>query len=554
DIRFRAPGSTATTAKLGMAYSAPALAYTNDLHRIYNIVLTSGSNVQNLNLPIVPNGVVYDSVLRTSIAGATVTLLNAGTGIAISSSCLDDANQQNQLTTANGYYKFDINFSQADCVAGGDYLIQITPPATGYNTGLSAVIAPQTYAITAPLDVPSCPGTANDAITATANICEATPSELNPSLAVPAGSAGTNYYLHLTLNNTTVPDDSQLFNNHIPLDPVLNNAVSITKTSSLVNVTRGKLVPYTITVRNGLPVILTNSNIVDTYPAGFKYVQGSARLNGVATEPAQSGLTLTWSNIDLVPNVTQTIKLLLIVGGGVNEGKYINQAQVIDTITNTPASEIATATVRVIADPDLDCSDVIGKVFDDKNLNGYQDEKEQGLAGVKLVTVRGIVSTTDKYGRFHVTCAVVPNEDRGSNFVIKLDERSLPTGYRMTTENPRVQRATRGKMLKFNFGSALHRVVSMDMADDVFVPGSTEMNSQWKPRINLLIKQLKDKPSVLRLSYLADVDDESLVEDRLDKVKQDIIDKWLEDEKYKLTIETDIFWRRGGPPEQGGLD
>ena len=242
------------------------------------------------------------------------------------------------------------------------------------------------------------------------------------------------------------------------------------------------------------------------------------------------------------------------MGGGVSEGEYINKAHVLDTLTNGLASGIATATVRVIPDPAFDCSDVIGKVFDDKNLNGYQDENEKGIAGAKLVTVRGLVSSSDKHGRFHVTCAVVPNEDRGTNFILKLDERSLPTGYRMTTENPRVQRATRGKMLKFDFGSALHRVVSMDIADGVYVPGSTEMNSQWKPRLDLLIKQLKDKPSILRLSYLADVDDEDLVDDRLDNVKQYIVDKWLEDEKYKLTIETEIFWRRGGPPDQGGID
>ena len=554
DIRFRAPGSNATTAKLGLANSPALLGYTDALHRIYNIVLNSGANVQNLNLPIDPNGVVYNSVIRTPVAGATISLLDS-TGSLVPSNCFDDINQQSQVTSANGYYKFDLNFS-AGCtaVAGGDFRIQITPPPTGYNLNPSVVITPQTDASTAALDVPGCPGSANDAIAATANICEATVSELAPALSVPAGSAGTNYYLNLTLSNTVIPDDSQLFNNHLPVDPVLNNAVSISKTSSLVNVTRGKLVPYTITVRNGLPVILSNSNIVDTYPAGFKYVQGSARLNGVASEPVQSGLRLTWSNIDLIPNETQTIKLLLIVGAAVNEGEYVNQVQVIDTITNTAASQIATATVRVISDPDFDCSDVIGKVFDDKNLNGYQDEKEPGLAGVKLVTVRGLVSTSDKHGRFHVTCAVAPNEDRGSNFVIKLDERSLPTGYRVTTENPRVQRVTRGKMAKFNFGSALHRVVSMDIADGVFAPGSTEMNSQWKPRIDLLIEQLKDKPSILRLSYLADVDDEDLVEDRLEKVKQDIIDKWLADEKYKLTIETEIFWRRGGPPAQGGLD
>jgi len=173
---------------------------------------------------------------------------------------------------------------------------------------------------------------------------------------------------------------------------------------------------------------------------------------------------------------------------------------------------------------------------------------------VKLVTLRGLVTTSDKYGRFHVTCAVVPNESRGSNFLIKLDERTLPTGYRMTTENPRVLRATRGKMLKFNFGSTVHRVVSMDMADDVFVTNSTEMHKQWVPRIDLLIKHLQKKPSILRLTYLADVDDASIVDDRLEEVKQNIINKWLVENKYKLAIETEVFWRRGGPPDRGGID
>ncbi|MCW8987387.1 MAG: isopeptide-forming domain-containing fimbrial protein [Gammaproteobacteria bacterium] len=558
DIRFRSPGSNSTTAKLGMAYSDPALTYINALHRIYDIVLNPGANVQNLNLPIDPNGVVYNSVTRAAIPGATISLLNAGTGLELSSGCFDDVNQQSQVTTANGYYKFDLNFSQGDCGAGGSYLIRITPPATDYNLLPSTVITPQTDATTAAFNVPNCPGTADDDVAAPVDFCEVQPSELAPTLAVAPASAGTSYYLHLILDNVDIPGDSQIFNNHLPIDPILTNAVAITKTSAFVNVTRGKLVPYTITFTNSLPVDLNNSNIVDNFPAGFKYIEGSARYNNgsteVALEPTRSGLELTWSNINLPVGQTQTIKLLLIVGAAVNEGPYINKAYVFDTLTNTRASGIANATVRVTADPDFDCSDVIGKVFDDENLDGYQDKNEKGLAGVKLVTVRGITSTSDKHGRFHVTCAVVPNEDRGTNFILKLDERSLPTGYRMTTENPRVQRATRGKMLKFNFGSALHRVVSMDIADGVFVPGSTQMNSQWKPRLDLLIKQLKDKPSILRLSYLADVDDEDLVEDRLEKVKQDLINKWLEDEKYKLTIETEIFWRRGSPPDKGGID
>jgi len=42
--------------------------------------------------------------------------------------------------------------------------------------------------------------------------------------------------------------------------------------------------------------------------------------------------------------------------------------------------------VRVIADPDFDCTDVIGKVFDDGNLNGGQDQGEKGLPGVRVAT------------------------------------------------------------------------------------------------------------------------------------------------------------------------
>jgi hypothetical protein len=204
--------------------------------------------------------------------------------------------------------------------------------------------------------------------------------------------------------------------------------------------------------------------------------------------------------------------------------------------------------VRVVPDPDFDCTDVIGKVFDDRNLNGQQDMGEKGLGGVRVVTVRGLIATTDKHGRFHITCAAVPDEDRGSNFILKLDERSLPTGYRLTTENPRVQRVTRGKMIRFNFGTTIHRVVRIDIADGVFEPDTTELRLQWEPRIPRLIEELKKAPSVLRLTYLADVEREGLVRKRLDALKKEISKQWnRSDGGYRLTVETEVFWRRGAP-------
>jgi len=65
ELRFTAPGAGPNTAKLGKADSA----FTNGLQRITNIAVPSGSNLQNLNLLIGPNGVVYNSLTRAPIAG-----------------------------------------------------------------------------------------------------------------------------------------------------------------------------------------------------------------------------------------------------------------------------------------------------------------------------------------------------------------------------------------------------------------------------------------------------------------------------------------------------
>ncbi|MCK4867040.1 MAG: hypothetical protein KAT39_03240, partial [Alphaproteobacteria bacterium] len=86
--------------------------------------------------------------------------------------------------------------------------------------------------------------------------------------------------------------------------------------------------------------------------------------------------------------------------------------------------------------------------------NGYRDEGEPGVPGVRIATARGLLITTDAFGRYHIACATVPNEERGSNFILKVDERTLPAGYHATSENPRVVRLTRGKAVRANFGVA----------------------------------------------------------------------------------------------------
>jgi hypothetical protein len=239
------------------------------------------------------------------------------------------------------------------------------------------------------------------------------------------------------------------------------------------------------------------------------------------------------------------------VGAGVTEGEYVNRAQVVQGVTGSALSGEATATVRVMPDPTFDCTDVTGKVFNDANRNGRQDVGEDGLPGVRLVTARGLQATTDEYGRYHITCAIVPNEIRGSNFVLKLDERTLPSGFRMSTDPLQIKRATRGKALKVNFGASIHRVVAIDLSDPAFEPGSTEIRAQWRPRLDLLLEELRKAPSVLRLSYVADTEDEALVERRVEAVKRQLADAWdAANPGYQLTIEPEVFWRRGVPLKQ----
>jgi uncharacterized repeat protein (TIGR01451 family) len=353
-LRFSAPGAGLRTALLGETDSD----FTDGQQRIDDIDVQEGSNLLALNMPVDPNGVIYDSVARTPVAGATVTLADVRNGIALPNSCFDDPNQQGQVTVTNGYYKFDINFSDPSCPINAPYLIQVAAPDTSYVPGVSEFIPPTSDETTVPFDVPACPGSANDAVPGTAQHCEAQVSEFAPPPAVQARSAGTSYHLLMTLDDSRQPGSSQLFNNHIPLDPRLDGAVSVTKTTPLLNINRGQLVPYVITVSNSFGADLQDVNIVDRFPPGFRYVEGSARFDDVKTEPTVVGRELIWSDLLLTTDGRHTIKLLLAAGAGITEGEFVNRAQAVNALTGGQMSEEATATVRLVPDPTFDCTDV----------------------------------------------------------------------------------------------------------------------------------------------------------------------------------------------------
>ncbi|MBS0396541.1 MAG: DUF11 domain-containing protein, partial [Proteobacteria bacterium] len=328
-------------------------------------------------------------------------------------------------------------------------------------------------------------------------------------------------------------------------------ALTITKTTPQVEVTRGQLVPYTITLTNVLAGTVQGAALIDRYPAGFRYIKGSARLDNRPAEPTVSGLQLTWDNLNFAAGAHHTVVLLLAVGAGVGEGEFVNRAQAYAGPTGPPISAEATATVRVTPDLTFDCTDVLGRVFDDANGNGRQDPGERGLPGVRIVTTTGLAAVTDAYGRFHITCAITPLEGRGSNFVLKLDERTLPSGYRPTTQPVVIERATRGKALRFEFGASIHRVVSLELTSAAFEPGATALRVQWQPRLERLLAELAKARSVLRLTYLADVEDPRLVEARVEAIAAAVRQASAASHCCEgLAIEREVFWLRGAPPAE----
>jgi len=288
------------------------------------------------------------------------------------------------------------------------------------------------------------------------------------------------------------------------LAPVITDqGMTITKTTPRGVVERGSVVPYTITVENENVFVSGTVDIVDVLPEGLLYVDGSATFEGASHPVLVDGRVIRWDDIPLPPLTTVTLTLSARVLSSADVGAHINRATVRHPTDDTLLAEEATATVRILPEPVFDCGDVIGKVFEDENRDGYQNEGEAGLPAVRLVGVDGTIITTDAHGRFHVPCAMLP-ADRGGNFILKLDTRSLPAGYRITTENPRVIRLTRGKMSEMNFGAAITRVVRVDLVDAAFVTGADGRVRLSEPLIDgiaTLLPQIQGEAVHLRLAY-----------------------------------------------------
>ncbi len=335
------------------------------------------------------------------------------------------------------------------------------------------------------------------------------------------------------------------------------------KTADRRNAVFGEMVNFVMSFTNQSDVMITNGRIVDLLPSGMIYTPGSARVAGTPIEPLVDGQRLEWRS-DLASGKTIEVRIAARVIRTGQFGTLTNRTFLENRFGRT-VSNVAEADVRIDPEHILDCSDIIGRVFHDRNGNGYQDGSgagslgdpviedrklsdvskreditETGLPSVRLVTPDGILITTDEFGRYSLPCASLPHKI-GSNFMLKLDTRTLPPGFRVTTENPRVVRLTAGKIAKMNFGVRQSQIVDIDLTAQAFTDTKATPEAGLTKVIDNLIDRVKDNDLLLRLTYALSANETSvLARARLQAIEDLIRTRWREQGTGILAIEKTI--------------
>ncbi|WP_157510274.1 Ig-like domain-containing protein [Lysobacter sp. Root559] len=125
---------------------------------------------------------------------------------------------------------------------------------------------------------------------------------------------------------------------------------------------------------------------------------------------------------------------------------------------------------------------------------------ERGIPGVRIASVEGLIMQTDAYGRYHLEGISGGDAARGRNFILKVDQATLPPGSVFTTENPRVRRVTQGVPTRFDFGVKLpageirggSSETDVELGEVMFEAGSDQVKSDYAPMFGKIAQRLRD--------------------------------------------------------------
>lgn len=288
----------------------------------------------------------------------------------------------------------------------------------------------------------------------------------------------------------------------------------------------GDTVTYTLTLRNHHPDLPAQDlTVTDVLPPGLSYVDGTTTIDGDAySDPTISsdGRTLVWTVSSIDASTARALRFHAAIAPdapdiAINTGYVDGYYHTTDPETGEPyvlysADGPATATIYIGGGFLGERTVLIGRVFDDRNANCYQDPGEPGISGARVLIEDGSFAITDSYGLYHLIGI------RPGLHLVRLDEGSLPTGCRARDRSVTVRPLSGGPLVRADFpidcgcapaqekqDTAIHQERQTDMAVPDF-PATTSGEVIIFPLEGSVFVQ-RDKVSVMIETELSDVVD-----------------------------------------------
>ena len=375
---------------------------------ITNVTVYPGDNTVDQNLPLDPSGVVYDSVARTPITGATV-IFKGPAGFNPAVHLVGGAAGATYVTAADGIYQFLLLATAPT----GVYTLEVTNPASYLPPeAMAGGVAPAQGVLTVPAGINRMQANADA-----------------PAVGV-NGLPGTRYYLQF--NFADFAGAPEVLNNHIPLDPLnVGGRLHVEKTASTNAVEVGDSLQYTIRIKNNGASPVTGVTVTDEPPMGFSLIDGTLVVQNGAIKQGvvpvhtagQRSFSLTIPGI-LPVGQEATVTYYMRAGVGAAQGSGTNTVRV--GLPGQPNLASDKVTVRVKGGVLGNDACLIGKVYVDSDGDRMQNNTaanpEPGVPGVKLVMETGAYAITDAEGKYSI-CPITPK-----THVLKVDKKTLPSG------------------------------------------------------------------------------------------------------------------------------
>ncbi len=339
-----------------------------------------------------PFGRIFDSYTGQLLDGVTVTIVDAATGLPADVFGIDGVSDYPSTVVTGSLvedssgrtYQLEPGQFLFPLMAPGDYRLELVVPA-GYDYPSTRDQADLQLLPNAPFEIID-------------------------------GSYG----------GTFTVDASGPINFDVPLDP--SGELNITKTAAVAQASVGDFVGYTINLINE-GTLAVPLNLVDELPAGFRYVSGSARLDGTEIDDPQiasDGRTLTFGGQFVLSGETSRLTYVVSVGPGTPDGAAVNSAEAFGN-NGQSISNRTEAVVQIAEDLFKSRLTILGRVAE-AACNTDQDwardlEDGVGVPGVRLYMEDGRYVVTDEDGLYHFE-AVEPG-----THVVQVDRATLPEGY-----------------------------------------------------------------------------------------------------------------------------